>query len=74
MEVCRRGPGSLLYDLYGGMHIVFNIPVRFKGNFEGKIFVYIISESHPIRFFFCAEGGWAVWAVILVCMVIRTGE
>ena len=43
--VCRGEPGSLLYDLYEVMHIVFNIPVRFKGNVEGKVFVYIILKS-----------------------------
>ena len=49
--VCRGEPGSLLYDLYEVMHIVFNIPVRFKGNLEGKVFVNKILKSHPIRCF-----------------------
>jgi hypothetical protein len=31
------------------MHVVFNIPVRFKGNLKGKISVDIISKSHPVR-------------------------
>jgi hypothetical protein len=53
----RRGPDSLLYDVYKVMQIVFNIPVRFKGNFKGKIFVDIISKFYPIRRL-CAEGGW----------------
>ena len=42
---------SLLNDFYEVMHIVFNIPVRFKGNLAGKVFVYIILKSHPIRCF-----------------------
>jgi len=47
--VCRREPGDLLYDLYEVVHIVFDVPVRFKGILEGKVFVYIILKSHPIR-------------------------
>ena len=35
--VCRGVPGNLLYDLHEVMHIVFNIPVRFKGSLEGKV-------------------------------------
>jgi len=49
--VCRREPGGLLYDLHEAMHIVFNVPVRLKGNLEGKVFVYIILKSHLIRCF-----------------------
>jgi hypothetical protein len=56
MEVGRRGPGSLLDCAYNVMHILFDTPVRFKGNF--KISVEIISESRPV-YCFCAEGGWA---------------
>jgi hypothetical protein len=39
-EVGRRGPGSLLNDVYKVIHTV-----RIKGNFKCKISVYIISKS-----------------------------
>ena len=58
MVICCRGPGGLLYGLYEVMHIVLNFLVRFKGNFEGKIFGDIITKRLPISCF-CAEGGWA---------------
>ena len=50
MGVCRREPGGLLYDLYEVMHTVFNVLVHFKGNFEGKVFVYIILKSPNLLF------------------------
>ena len=49
--VCRGVPGSLLYDLHEVMHIVFDIPIRFEGSLEDKVFVYIVLKSYPVRCF-----------------------